>query len=259
MNVNQQISKTNLAGQVAMVTGASQGIGQQVALTLAQQGAVVAVNFFPDPAGQNQKMAEQTVADIKEIGSQGLAVAGDVRNPEQVNAMFEQVQTELGGLDILVNNAGILRDRSIKKMSWEEWSAVIDTNLSGVFLTCQQAALNMKTGGRIVNVASLSAVMGFFGQANYASAKSGVLGLTRVLARELARSQIRVNAVAPGVVDTEMGQSIPAENRQAMLQQIPLGRFAEPEEISNVVLFLASDLSSYMTGQTLHVNGGWWF
>jgi len=247
----------SLQGQVALVTGSSQGIGKQTAITLAANGANVVINYFADPAGHNKTLAEATV---QEIGTDhALAIAADVRNSEEVAAMFDQAIARFGGLDIVVNNAGILRDRSIKKMTAAEWSAVIDTNLTGVFNSCQQAALKLRQGGRIINVASLSAVMGFFGQANYASAKSGVLGLTKVLARELARSNIRVNAVAPGVVDTEMGQSIPEDNRKAMIQQIPLGRFAEPSEIANVVLFLASDLSSYMTGQTLHVNGGWWF
>jgi 3-oxoacyl-[acyl-carrier protein] reductase len=251
----------DLQQQVALITGGGQGIGKQTALTLSAAGARVAINYFPDPAGQNRQLAEDVAAQIvAQAGPDAaFAVGADVRQADQVAAMYDAVGQRMGGLDIVVNNAGILRDRSIKKMSLEEWNAVIDTNLSGVFHSCQQAALRLNGGGRIINVASLSAVMGFFGQANYASAKAGVLGLTKVLARELAKSQIRVNAVAPGVVDTEMGQSIPEENRQVMLQQIPLGRFAQPREISEVVLFLASDLSGYMTGQTLHVNGGWWF
>ena len=165
---------------------------------------------------------------------------------------------KFGGLDIVVNNAGILRDRSFKKMSDTEWSDVIDTNLTGVFNVCKAAIGSLNEGGAIINVASLSAVTGFFGQANYASAKAGVITLTKVLSKELARQNIRVNAVAPGVVDTEMGKSIPEENRKAMLTMVPLGRFAEPSEIGDVVLFLASDMSSYVTGQTIHINGGWW-
>lgn len=248
--------KIDLSGQVALVTGSSQGIGQVTAETLAAAGARVVINYFADPAGVNQAKAEQVVA---RLGDHAMAIGADVRRPEDVQAMYEKIVADMGGVDIVVNNAGILRDRSIKKMSAEEWTSVIDTNLSGVFYSCQQAANHLNKNGRIINIASLSAVMGFFGQANYASAKSGVLGLTKVLARELARSNIRVNAVAPGVVNTEMGESIPEENRKIMLQQIPLARFADPKEISNVVLFLASDMSSYMTGQTLHVNGGWWF
>ena len=173
--------------------------------------------------------------------------------------MNQKTIDQFGGrLDILVNNAGILRDRSFKKMSQMEWSDVIDTNLTGVFNSCKASLPFLNDGGAIVNVASLSAVTGFFGQSNYAAAKAGVVTLTKVLSKELARQKIRVNAVAPGVVDTQMGQSIPEENRKAMLTNIPLNRFAEPTEIGDVILFLASDLSSYVTGQTIHVNGGWW-
>jgi 3-oxoacyl-[acyl-carrier protein] reductase len=251
----------DLDQQVALVTGGGQGIGRQTSLTLAAAGARVAINFFPDSEGRNQVLAANVAQEIKgRYGADSACIiAADVRDAVQVEQMYTAILNNFSRLDMVVNNAGILRDRSIKKMSLEEWSSVIDTNLSGVFHSCQQASLKLNPGGRIINVASLSAVMGFFGQANYAAAKSGVLGLTKVLARELAKSQIRVNAVAPGVVDTEMGQSIPEENRKVMLQQIPLGRFAEPREIADAILFLASDLSSYMTGQTLHVNGGWWF
>jgi 3-oxoacyl-[acyl-carrier protein] reductase len=143
-------------------------------------------------------------------------------------------------------------------MSEAEWLNVIDTNLTGVFHTCQAAAERLNDGGRIINMASLAAVIGFFGQANYAAAKAGVIALTKVLSKELARRKITVNAVAPGVVLTEMGKAIPDDNRKLMIAQIPLGRFGEPEEISNCILFLASELASYVTGQTLHVNGGWW-
>jgi 3-oxoacyl-[acyl-carrier protein] reductase len=172
--------------------------------------------------------------------------------------MAEKAVEAFGSLDILVNNAGILKDRSVKKMSHSEWSDVIDTNLTGVFNSCQAAIEHLSKGGVIVNVASLSAVTGFFGQANYASAKAGVITLTKVLSKELARNNIRVNAVAPGVVDTDMGKSIPEESRKILLTNVPLGRFAEPHEIADAILFLVSDLSTYITGQTIHVNGGWW-
>ncbi len=184
--------------------------------------------------------------------------AADVRNTEQLKSMVAAAIDAFGGLDILVNNAGILRDRSFKKMSDQEWQDVIDTNLTGVFNSCKAAVESLNEGGAIVNVSSLAAVMGFFGQANYASAKAGVITLTKVLSKELARKNIRVNAIAPGVVNTEMGMSIPEENRKVMLANIPLGRFAEPSEISDVVLFLCCDMSSYVTGQTIHINGGWW-
>jgi 3-oxoacyl-[acyl-carrier protein] reductase len=181
-----------------------------------------------------------------------------VRRPNELQALVEGAAEKFGSVDFLVNNAGILRDKSFRKMSAGDWQDVIDTNLTGVFNACQAAAEKLRDGGAIVNVASLSAAMGFFGQANYASAKAGVVTLTKVLSKELARRNIRVNAVAPGVINTEMGQSIPDENRKVMLTNIPLGRFGEPEEIANVVLFLCSDLASYVTGQTVHINGGWY-
>lgn len=245
----------DLTGKTAIVTGSSQGIGLCTAQTLHAAGANVVINYFADPAGQNKMLADQAVG---QLGERSIACAADVRRPEELSGMMERTKSEFGSLDILVNNAGILRDRSLKKMSLQEWQDVIDTNLTGVFNSCQAAMPVLADGAAIINVASLSAVMGFFGQANYASAKAGVITLTKVLSKELARQQIRVNAIAPGVVETEMGQSIPAENRAAMLTNIPLGRFAQPDEIGSVVLFLASDLSSYVTGQTIHVNGGWW-
>ncbi|MCH2181671.1 MAG: 3-oxoacyl-ACP reductase FabG [Mariniblastus sp.] len=245
----------DLSGKTALITGAGQGIGRATAQTLHAAGANTVINYFEDAEGTNQKLAEQVVA---ELGDRALAVAADVRRGDELSNMVETTVQTFGTLDILVNNAGILRDRSFKKMSDAEWQDVMDTNLTGVFNSCKAAVGSLGPGGAIVNIASLSAVTGFFGQANYASAKAGVMTLTKVLSKELARSKIRVNAVAPGVVDTEMGQSIPEENRKAMLANVPLGRFAEPHEIGDVVLFLCSDMASYVTGQTLHVNGGWW-
>lgn len=245
----------DLTGKTAIVTGAGQGIGLATAQSLHSAGANVVINYFDDPDGNNKTLADKVVA---EFGDRAISAAADVRNSEQLVAMNELAVKTFGGLDILVNNAGILRDRSFKKMSDDEWCDVIDTNLTGVFKSCKAAIGHLNEGGTIINVASLSAVMGFFGQANYASAKAGVVTLTKVLSKELARSKIRVNAVAPGVVDTEMGKSIPEENRKLMIANVPLGRFAEPQEIGDVILFLASDLSSYVTGQTIHVNGGWW-
>ena len=244
----------DFTGKTAIVTGSSQGIGLATAQSLHAAGANVFINFFPDGGGANQALADSVVADFQE---RAIALGADVRDRDQLDQMMEQTVEQFGSLDILVNNAGILRDRSVKKMSAQEWSDVIDTNLTGVFNTCQASLPHLANDGAIVNVASLAAVTGFFGQANYASAKAGVVALTKVLSKELARSNIRVNAVAPGVVDTEMGQSIPEENRKAMLAMVPLGRFAQPREIADVVLFLASDMASYVTGQTIHINGGW--
>ncbi len=245
----------DLTGKTAIVTGSGQGIGLATARGLHAAGANVVINYFADADGVNERLAGDVVTDLAE---RAVALPADVRSPEQLLEMVGKTIEAFGALDILVNNAGILRDRSFKKMSQQEWQDVIDTNLTGVFNSAKAAVGRLSVGGSIVNVASLSAVTGFFGQANYAAAKAGVMTLTKVLSRELARSNIRVNAVAPGVVNTEMGESIPEENRKMMLANIPLNRFAEPSEIADVILFLVSDLSSYMTGQTLHVNGGWW-
>lgn len=245
----------DLTNKTAIITGSSQGIGRATAEALHAAGANVVINFFADADGNNQRMANEVVGNM---GDRAMAVAADVRNSDELNAMVQATTEKFGQLDILVNNAGILRDRSFKKMSQNEWQDVIDTNLTGVFNSCKAAVEQMAENGAIVNVASLSAVTGFFGQANYASAKAGVITLTKVLSKELARKNIRVNAIAPGVVDTEMGKSIPEENRKVMLTNVPLGRFAEPSEIADVVLFLCSGMASYVTGQTIHVNGGWW-
>ena len=243
----------DLKGKTAVVTGASQGLGAETAQVLYRAGANVVVNYFP--FGQNQASAENVAA---QLGNRALAIGADVRKLTEVQSLLDQAKQKFGGLDIVVNNAGIIRDRTVRKMAAEDWQAVIDTNLTGVFNVCKVAADALNDGGRIVNFASIAAVIGFFGQSNYAAAKAGVSALTKVLSRELARRRITVNAVAPGVVLTEMGKTIPEEVRAKMLENIPLGRFGEPAEIAQVVLFLCSDLASYMTGQTLHVNGGWW-
>lgn len=245
----------DLAGQTALITGGGQGLGLASAILLHQAGATVVINYFDDPSGANRQKADAAAAAL---GDRALALAADVRNVDQVHGMLQQIIDRCGRLDIVINNAAIIRDRTAKNMSLDEWQAVIDTNLSGVFHVCQAAIPNLADGARIVNMASISGVLGFFGQANYAAAKAGVIGLTKVLSKELASRGIRVNAVAPGVALTEMGQSIPENVRDAMFAQIPMKRFAEPDEIAKVILFLCSDLSSYVTGQTLHVNGGWW-
>lgn len=245
----------DLTGKTALVTGASQGLGQAIATRLHAAGANVMINYFEDIDGKNLIAAE---AICEELGINSASVAADVRDDEAVEVMVEHTLERFGGLDIVVNNAGILRDRTMKRMSNEEWQAVIDTNLTGVFHVCRSAEKRINDGGRIVNLASIASVVGFFGQSNYAAAKAGVMSLTKVLAKELARKQVTVNAVAPGVVLTEMGKTIPEEVREQMIAQIPLARFGEADDIANAVLYLASDLSSYVTGQTLHVNGGWW-
>ena len=245
----------DLSGRCAVVTGGGQGLGAAIVRALHRAGASVAINFFPDPDRANQRTAEQLAA---ELGDRSIVVGADVRRAEQVRAMVDHAVQRLGRLDILVNNAGILRDRTLKNLSSADWQDVIDTNLTGVFHCCQAAAARLSDGGRIVSLASISGALGFFGQSNYAAAKAGVMAMTKSLSRELARRKITVNAVAPGVVLTEMGRSIPEAARAKMLESIPLARFGEPDEIAAVVLFLCSDLASYVTGQTIHVNGGWY-
>lgn len=245
----------DLTGKNAIVTGGGQGLGAATARLLHDAGAGVALSYFEEGNGENRAIAETTA---RSLGEDCLAVEGDVRSPDSVADMFEAVGSGLGPVDIVVNNAAILRDRTIRKMEEAEWAAVIETNLSGVYHVCKEAAEQLRDGGRIVNMASISGFVGFFGQANYSSAKAGVVGLTKVLSKELARRDITVNAVAPGVALTEMGKSIPEEAREEMLKQIPLGRFAEPEEIARAVLFFCSPLADYVTGHTLHVNGGWY-
>ena len=244
----------DLAGKTALITGGGQGLGAATARIMAEAGAEVIITYFNDTEGLNRKRAEDLSAVI---GEPGAAMEADVRDPAAVQELFNRVKRRCKSVDILVNNAGILRDRTIKKMSQEEWQQVIDTNLTGTFNMCREASRNMSDGGRIVNISSISGTIGFFGQTNYAASKAGVIGLTRSLSRELAGRRILVNVVAPGVVLTQMGRSIPEEVRAKMLDNIPMNRFGEPEEIARVILFLCSGYASYITGQVIHVNGGW--
>jgi 3-oxoacyl-[acyl-carrier protein] reductase len=219
---------------------------------LAQAGALVVVNHFPD--SQQARQAEQLAVELPG----GVAVAADVSRPAEISVMMGQVRERFGGLDILINNAGIIRDRSMGKMDPALWDTVIATNLSGVFHCCRAALPILRDGGRIVSIASISGQVGFFGQTNYSAAKAGVMGLTRALSKELARRGITVNAVAPGIVQTAMLETIPEDVRAKMVEQIPLGRWAQPEEIAHTILWLCSDLAGYITGQTINVNGGWY-
>lgn len=243
-----------LSNKTAIITGGGQGLGKATATLLNRCGASVAVTWFADSEGLNRQRAEATVA---ELGDRALAVEGDVRDRQSIGAAIKAATARFGSLDIVVNNAAVLRDRTMKKMSDDDWQQVIDTNLTGVWNTCREALSNISNGGRIVSMASISGFTGFFGQTNYSAAKAGVVGLTRALSRELSHRDITVNAVAPGVVLTEMGESIPESARQQMLSQIPLGRFGDPEDVANAIMFLCSPMAAYITGQTIHVNGGW--
>ncbi|KKO54471.1 3-oxoacyl-[acyl-carrier-protein] reductase [Paenibacillus sp. DMB20] len=242
-----------LNGQTALVTGASRGIGRSIALALAEQGANVAVNY-----SGNEAAAAEVVEEIRAKGVEAIALKGNVGNSQEADALVKQVVDTWGRIDILVNNAGITRDNLIMRMKEEEFDQVIETNLKGVF-NCLKAAtrpMMKQRYGRIINISSVVGALGNAGQANYVAAKAGVIGLTKSAARELASRGITVNAVAPGFIDTDMTRELPEDLREKMMVDIPLARLGKPEEIAEVVTFLASSGASYVTGQTLHVDGG---
>ncbi|WML43670.1 3-oxoacyl-[acyl-carrier-protein] reductase [Neobacillus sp. PS3-40] len=243
----------NLEGKSALVTGASRGIGREIALELARQGANVAVNF----AG-NEAKANEVVDEIKALGRDAFSVKCDVSNADEVSTMVKETIDRFGTLDILVNNAGITRDNLLMRMKEEEWDDVININLKGVFLCTKAVTRQMmkQRNGRIINIASIVGVSGNPGQANYVAAKAGVIGLTKTTAKELSTRNITVNAIAPGFISTDMTDKLTDEVKTEMLKQIPLARFGEPKDIAKVTAFLASSDSSYMTGQTLHIDGG---
>jgi 3-oxoacyl-[acyl-carrier protein] reductase len=246
----------SFSGKVALVTGSSRGIGAVVLSRFAATGARCVLHYWDDPGGSNLSDATELARTLSG-SSDVMTIAADVREAGQVEAMMQKVKQTCGGVDILVNNAGIIRDRTLKKMTLDEWHAVIQTNLDGVFHCCKYGTEVLRDGGRIVNVASVAGLVGFHGQANYAAAKAGVIGMTRVLAKELARRGITVNAVAPGVILTPMLGEIKPEVMTEYLKQIPAGRLGKPEDVANAVLFLASEETGYITGQVLPVTGGW--
>jgi 3-oxoacyl-(acyl-carrier-protein) reductase len=243
---------TELTGKACLVTGGSRGIGRAIALELGRHGACVAVGY-----ANNKEAAEQVAAEIATSGGESFTMGFDVGDAEAIGPAVTSVVERFGKIDVLVNNAGITRDRSLAKMSNEEWDNVLQTNLGSVFhLTSQVLPHMVKAGyGRIVNISSVIGIHGNFGQANYAAAKAGIIGFTKSAALELARKGITVNAIAPGFIETEMIAAMPDEVRTAILAKIPMGRFGRPEEIAQVVTFLVAH-GDYITGQVIEINGG---
>ena len=248
------MSDLDFTGKVVLITGSSRGIGAEMIKAFGKRGAKCVVNYFTDPKGENKADAEAVAKELKD----SLLIDCDVTKPEQVEAMMKQIQDQRGGLDVLVNNSGIIRDRTIKKMSLEEFENIIRVNLTGTFNVTKAAMPILRNGGRVINLSSVSGQMGLFGQANYSSSKAAIIALTKVSARELARQNITVNAIAPGFIDVGMSKGMPDEVTENFKKQIPLGRLGDVHEIVDAALFLASPMASYITGHILNVNGGFY-
>jgi len=246
------VSEKPLTGRVAVVTGGSRGIGAAIAGLLAEDGAAVVVS------GRDGDRLERAVKEMEADGAAIVGVVADAANREDAERLVDTARRRFGRLDVLVNNAGITRDALLVRMKDEDWDRVMDINLRGAFLMTRAASKLMmrQKSGRIINIASTAGAMGNAGQANYSAAKAGLIGLTKAAARELAHWSILVNAVAPGLIETDMSAAIPAAARQALLGQIPLGRVGTAREVAGMVRFLAGDQAAYITGQVFHVNGG---
>ncbi len=239
--------------RVALVTGASGALGQAIAAHLAEKGYRVALHYRGRPAP-----AEKLADALRAKGARVMTVQADICDDAQVRKMIEAVQHELGPLSVVINNAGLLRDRTITKLSSEDWDVVLDTNLRGTFQVCKAVVSGMRErkNGRIVNISSIVGAMGNYGQVNYAASKAGLIGLTKSLAKEVARDNVTVNAICPGFMDTPMVRSVPPAVQEKLVAQIPLGRFGEPAAVAEAVGYLVGTGGDWVTGQVLHVNGG---
>jgi 3-oxoacyl-[acyl-carrier protein] reductase len=254
--VNKVMTSTDLSGKVALVTGGSLGIGRAIVLALAREGADVAFTFlgFRVKAGEH----EDVVKEVRSLGRRCLAVESDVSKFREAEAVVRRVLSELGGLHILVNNAGITRDGVIWKMDEEQWDQVLGVNLKGCFNYIRAASpiFREQHNGKIVNIASINGMRGKFGQANYAASKAGIIGLTKTVAKELGKYNVNVNAIAPGMIETDMTQALSEEVKQQSVSEIVLGRFGQPEDIAEAVAFLVSEKARHITGEIMKVDGG---
>ena len=240
--------------RIALVTGASRGIGKAIAMELARNKVNIILNY-----NKNEKEAEEVVNEIKKLGVDAVAVKADISKFEECSAMMDFIKKKFEWLDIVVNNAGALSDKTLKNMTKEQWDFVMNINLDGTFNVTKNALPLIRENGRVINISSIVGISGNFGQTNYAASKAGIIGFTKSLAKELGKRKITVNAVAPGFIDTQMTKSIPFIRRKIIMAMIPLGRAGLPEDIANLVAFLASEKSSYITGEVICVDGGFSF
>lgn len=243
----------NLENKIALVTGGSRGIGRAIALELAKSGVNIGISYV-----SNSEKASEVIEEIKEYGVKAIAVQGNVSIEEDVTNMVKSIEKELGAIDILVNNAGVTKDNLLIRMKTEEWDQVMDVNLKGTFLCTKAVSRGMmkKRYGKIINITSVVGIMGNPGQGNYSASKAGVIGFTKSMAKELSSRGIRVNAIAPGFIETDMTDVLKDEIKETMLNAIPLNTLGKPKDIANLVVFLASDRSDYITGQVINVDGG---